>query len=79
MTGSQLVLECCMGWGEPPYPQPCPNRMECCAFRCETGGCDGERGWCTTAQLAAGREPPDWRVKLMSAYERRHYERKGWL
>ena len=38
---------------EPPnYAQPCPIREWCGAYHCETGGCDGQRGWCHNAQDA---------------------------
>ena len=38
---------------EPPtYEQPCPIREYCGAYHCESGGCDGQRGWCTNAQNA---------------------------
>jgi len=31
---------------------PCPIREFCGAYHCETGGCDGQRGWCGNAQNA---------------------------
>ena len=62
-----------------PYPAPCTYRDRCGAYRCETGGCDGSRAWCTTGQLAAGRILPDWRRALMSDYQIRAYERDGLL
>ena len=34
------------------YPTPCPIREWCGAYHCETGGCDGQRGWCHNAQDA---------------------------
>jgi len=36
----------------PEYAIPCPVREWCGAFRCETGGCNGERGWCGNARNA---------------------------
>ena len=75
----QLVLECCKQYDELPYPEPCPIRGECGAYRCETGGCSGERGWCMAAQLASGRTVPEWRTRLLSGYTRRAYEKRGWL
>jgi len=75
----QMKLECCMEWDETPYPEPCPIREDCGAFQCETGGCTGERGWCTSAQLAAGRTMPERHARLLSGYQRRAYEREGWL
>jgi len=53
-----------------PYPAPCPVREDCGAYRCETGGCSGERAICVKAQLACGRWLPQWRIDLMSRYER---------
>ena len=36
----------------PSYEQPCGVRDYCGAYHCETGGCDGQRGWCNNAQNA---------------------------
>ena len=58
-----------------PYPKPCPWRDRCInyGYYLETGNsCSGECAWCTRGQVAAGREIPDWQLKLMSPYER-HY------
>ena len=33
----------------PTYATPCPIREWCGAYHCDTGGCDGVRGWCRNA------------------------------
>lgn len=56
----------------PSYEKPCPIRESCGAYHCETGGCNGERGWCKRAQEA---RTPTWddvqkgRAKLMDFIE----------
>ena len=57
-------------YGDCPYPSPCPARDGCGAYLLDGGGCNGAHGWCMTAQIAAGRTVPAWRVRLMSDYER---------
>ena len=42
----------------PKYEAPCPIREDCGAYRCETGGCGGERGWCDRARKAG--KSPNW-------------------
>lgn len=56
---------------QPNYPKPCPIREDCGAYHRESGGCDGNRGVCTQAQLASGIDIGEWRWSLMSKQERK--------
>ena len=35
------------------YAEPCPIREWCGAYHCDTGGCEGKRGWCSRARRKA--------------------------
>ena len=61
--------------GHWPFPEPCPWRERCVNYRHHReygGGCSGEYAICDRGQLAAGREMPEWRWKLLSPYARNY-------